>query len=450
MEQVQRLHNLLSGTSRATINPVRALTVDYPIDRRRPAAPKVSVIIPTLNEAKNLPLVLPYLPMDWIDEVILVDGRSTDGTVDVARNLMPTIKVVLETRRGKGAAMKAGYRAAEGDILIVVDADGSNDPREIPRFIQLLIQGADMVKGSRFATGGGTTDMPLVRRMGNGAFVLAVNVLFGSSWTDLCYGYHAFWRYCLDQFDLSDVDGFEIDTALYLRAAMSELHVLEVPSFEGYRFHGVGKLQTIPDGFRVLKTIFREWMRTRGKTEHERYLGFRGFLPANQANLAHLQNLSTSDQANLQFLQTLNSILAAGFSLTDVIIRVLQQALSAVEASSGSLFILDDKGSLYDGCLSYCGEVQGLCATSISDVIEQGVAGWVFKHREPVLISNTTEDPRWLRRDWDTDQSPGRSALVMPLEVNENRLGILTLIRPQVNEFTNEDLKRLESNSFQI
>ena len=260
MDQIIKLQNQLAQdanfTGRSAMHNEEGTNSGvFSLYRQRP---RVSVIIPTLNEAKNLPLVLPYLPMAWIDEVILVDGRSTDNTVEVAQTLLPSIIVVMEKKKGKGAAMNAGYHAATGEILIVVDADGSNDPREIPRFIQALMMGADMVKGSRFAHGAGTTDMPFIRQLGNGFFTISCNLLFGTHWTDLCYGYHAFWRHCLEVVDVSDTPGFEIDTALYLRAAREQLHVTEVPSFEGYRFFGVGKLQTIPDGWRVLKTIVRE------------------------------------------------------------------------------------------------------------------------------------------------------------------------------------------------
>jgi len=95
--------------------------------------PLVSLVIPTLNEEKNLPLVLPLIPTNLVDEVILVDGRSSDATVKTARTLMPSIKVIFEKKRGKGAAMLAGYKASRGDIIIVMDADGSHDPRWIPR-----------------------------------------------------------------------------------------------------------------------------------------------------------------------------------------------------------------------------------------------------------------------------------------------------------------------------
>lgn len=242
--------------------------------------PYVSVVIPTLNEADNLPLVLPYIPMNWVDEVILVDGSSTDGTVEVAKRLLPSIKVVLETKKGKGAAMRAGYNAAKGDVIIVLDADGSNDPREIPRFVKTLMEGSDFVKGSRFSPGGGTTDMPRYRKWGNLVFTHMVNILFNATFTDLCYGYHAFWRYCLEMFDLDDVDGFEIDTAIYTRALRARLRITEIPSFEGYRFHGIGKLKTIPDGFRVLRTIIDETLHGMKEEPQELYLGFRGEPPS--------------------------------------------------------------------------------------------------------------------------------------------------------------------------
>jgi CheY-like chemotaxis protein len=253
----------------------------YPLRRIRPSyiRPTVSIVIPTLNEAENLPLVLPYLPFDWIDEVILIDGLSTDGTVEVAEELLPSIKVVHEKRPGKGIALRTGYEAATSDIIVSMDADGSNDPREIPRFVEALMQGADFAKGSRFAPGGGTTDMPRYRKLGNLFFVSLTNILFNGTFTDLCYGYNAFWRHCLSTFDHVYADGFEIETAIYTRALRERLKIAEVPSFEGYRFRGVGKLKTIPDGLRVFRTIIHEWLGSMNSSNRSVYIGYRGKPP---------------------------------------------------------------------------------------------------------------------------------------------------------------------------
>jgi glycosyltransferase involved in cell wall biosynthesis len=216
----------------------------------------ISVIVPTLNEAENLPHVLPLIPKD-VHEVILVDGRSTDNTVEVARNLRPDIRVVYETRHGKGAALRAGFAAATGDIIVMIDADGSTDPREIPAFVGALRAGADFAKGSRFLQGGGTSDMSLLRRCGNWGLTMLVRLLFGGNYTDLCYGYNAFWRRILPQIRL-DGDGFEIETMMNIRVLRANMKIAEVPSFEADRVHGIGRLRTFPDGWRVLKTIMRE------------------------------------------------------------------------------------------------------------------------------------------------------------------------------------------------
>lgn len=221
--------------------------------------PEVSVVIAALNEAANLRHVLPRVPRD-VHEVILVDGFSEDDTIATARELMPAIRVVLQDGSGKGSALRTGFRAATGDIIVMLDADGSTDPGEIPAFVQALREGADFVKGSRFLPGGGTVDMPMYRKLGNRFFVVLVRLLFGGRYTDLCYGYNAFWTRVLPSLAL-DATGFEVETMMNIRALKVGLNVAEVPSFEAKRIYGEGRLRTIPDGWRVLKTIFRERFR---------------------------------------------------------------------------------------------------------------------------------------------------------------------------------------------
>lgn len=216
--------------------------------------PRVTVVVPAMNEAKNLPHVLPRIPT-WVDEIILVDGDSTDDTVAVAKDLLPEIIVVQQDQAGKGAALRCGFAAARGDIIVTLDADGSADPAEIPAFVGALLAGADFVKGSRFLQGGGTADMEWYRKLGNWGLVQLVRVRFGGRFTDLCYGYNAFWRDVLPYLNIEDANGFEIETAMNVQALQSELEVFEVASREYCRIHGVSNLQTIPDGWRVLKTI---------------------------------------------------------------------------------------------------------------------------------------------------------------------------------------------------
>ena len=225
---------------------------------RRPASsrPKVSVIIPAKNEAENLPYVLPALP-DIVDEVVLVDGRSTDDTIAVARRLRPDVIVVPQSYRGKGDAVSCGFAMASGDIIVMIDADGSTDPEEIPLFVGALVNGADFAKGSRHLPEGGSEDLTWFRRTGNACLTGLVNLLFGARYTDLCYGYNAFWRDCLTALNV-DSTGFEIETQLNVRAVKVGLVIEEVPSMERNRIHGESNLHPIRDGMRVLRTIFRE------------------------------------------------------------------------------------------------------------------------------------------------------------------------------------------------
>ena len=200
----------------------------------------VSVIIPTLNEIGSLTWVLEHLP-EWVNEVVLVDGLSTDRTEALGRRLRPNAVVVHQHQRGKGAALRAGFAAATGDIVVMIDADGSTDPREMGRFIDALKDGADFAKGSRHMEGGGSADFTRLRAAGNKSFVLMANMLYGSQFTDLCYGYCAFWRRHLDRLGLT-ADGFEIETQLVLGAVKAGLEIREVPSFELERRAGTSNL----------------------------------------------------------------------------------------------------------------------------------------------------------------------------------------------------------------
>jgi glycosyltransferase involved in cell wall biosynthesis len=233
------------------------------------------VVVPTLNEARNLPHVFSRLPPD-VYEVIVVDGHSVDDTIAVARQLRPDVRVVQQTRRGKGNALACGFEAAAGDVIAMVDADGSTDPSEIPRFVDALLRGADFAKGTRFAPGGGSSDITQLRRLGNRMLGAAVNLCHGTQYSDLCYGFNVFWKKHVPVLDLDVTsppsskgdgrlwgDGFEIETLIHMRVAEEGLRVAEVPSFEHPRIHGASNLDAFSDGLRVLTTILVERRRAR-------------------------------------------------------------------------------------------------------------------------------------------------------------------------------------------
>jgi glycosyltransferase involved in cell wall biosynthesis len=188
---------------------------------------------------------------------------------------MPSIRVVQQTRRGKGNALACGFAAASGDIIVTFDADGSADPQEIPRFVEALRSGADFAKGSRFRDGGGSDDLTRFRRCGNYGLNLLTNLLIGARYTDLCYGYNGFWSDVVPYFDLPQVslcdpdaallrgDGFEVETLINCRIAAAGLTIVEVPSFEKSRIFGTSNLRALSDGFRVLRTITAELRRAR-------------------------------------------------------------------------------------------------------------------------------------------------------------------------------------------
>jgi len=217
--------------------------------------PTVSLVIPVRNEARNIAWVLEQIADD-VDEIVLVDGDSTDATLITARRYRPDIKVVAQEGVGKGSALRTGFLAATGDIIVMMDADGSMAPQEIRHYLHFLNNGYDFVKGSRFIGGGGSLDITRFRRLGNRFLLTVFDALYGADLTDLCYGYCAFHRRYLDVLALT-ATGFEIEAEMTVRAMQAGLRIAEVPSLEMPRRAGKSNLHAIRDGSRVLATVVR-------------------------------------------------------------------------------------------------------------------------------------------------------------------------------------------------
>lgn len=219
----------------------------------------VTVIIPTLNEAQNIAAVIHELRRLGYHNIVVVDGNSKDETVEIAKGL--GARIILQEGTGKGAALRQAFEGdcINGGKVVIIDADRSMRPQEIPRFIEALDSGADLAKGSRFLPLGYTKDMGLVRRVGNQFLLLLVNLIWSSHYTDLCYGFGAFNRGTLKKLYPSlRSTNFEIETEICIKALKLKLKVVEVPSIELRRKNGKSNLSTFLDGFRILRTIIKE------------------------------------------------------------------------------------------------------------------------------------------------------------------------------------------------
>jgi len=201
-----------------------------------------------------LPRVLPKIPK-WINEIILVDGHSTDNTVVVAKRILPNIRILYQPGRGKDDAMKHGFRNATGEIIITLDADGSTDPEQIPEFVHPLLNGYDFVKGSRFLKA--NPNMPLHRKIGNKMLVALTNLLFGTKYTDVCCGYNAFWKRCLNKMKLSN-DGFDYEPTLHVKIKKAGLRVAEVTCSDAGRISGASKLPMLRQGLKAAIAILKQ------------------------------------------------------------------------------------------------------------------------------------------------------------------------------------------------
>ncbi len=217
--------------------------------------PYVSIVVPTFNERTNIRRMIagvrnslrgiPY-------EIIVVDRHSDDGTAAIARSM--GARIIYEDK-GKGNALRIGFSKARGRIIISMDADMSHRPDELRLLISGIEVGYDVCMGSRFLVGGGTEDMPLFRKFGNKVFIALVNLVYGTHYSDLCYGYRSMTRDAVRRLHLSSV-GFGIEAEINIKAKKAGLRVLEVPSYEKRRSAGRGKLRAFRDGYSILRTIF--------------------------------------------------------------------------------------------------------------------------------------------------------------------------------------------------
>jgi glycosyltransferase involved in cell wall biosynthesis len=230
----------------------------YPRENQNSKNPRTTVIIPTLNEEKTIGHIIKALHRLGLRSILVIDGKSTDNTVKVAEDLGVTI--LNQDGKGKGDALRKAFNHdGLNDWVVIMDADGSMNPGEISSFLGHLENGIDVVKASRFMPQGFSEDMTFSRRLGNAIFVLLVNMIWKTDYTDLCYGFAAFKKKAIQKlYPYLESRSFEIEAELFIKAKKLGLKIKEVPSVELRRKHGKSNLNAFKDGFLILKTIINE------------------------------------------------------------------------------------------------------------------------------------------------------------------------------------------------
>jgi len=221
---------------------------------------KVTLIIPTRNEEGCIGKVLKEVPRKIVDEIIVVDGHSKDNTIKEAKkNLKPRKDMIFTQKNiGYGAAFIEGFKKASGDVIIMMDADGSHNPADIPFLVNKIKEGYEYVMASRYAIGGRSNDDTFIRWFGNQLFTKLTNIVHNMRVTDSLYLFTAITKDGLGKLELK-TPGFEFCTEIVVKAHRTGLRFAEIPAIERARFNGESKVNALWHGLKILKTVINKY-----------------------------------------------------------------------------------------------------------------------------------------------------------------------------------------------
>lgn len=216
---------------------------------------KVSVVIPTLNEAGCIEKVLAEIPRDIVNEIIVVDGHSIDGTADIIRKI-PYVKLIMQNSKGFGSAFIQGAKEASGDIIVLADGDGSHNLSDIPKLVTKIQEGYDYVLAARYRPGSRSDDDTFIRYFGNMLFTFLINVMHKVYISDSLFLFTALRKESLDKLNLKS-QGFEFCVEILVKAHKAGLNIAEIPSVERKRFSGFSKVNAFKHGITILFEIIK-------------------------------------------------------------------------------------------------------------------------------------------------------------------------------------------------
>lgn len=217
---------------------------------------KISLIIPTRNEAKSLEKSILELPRELISEIIIADGHSTDGTLEIAKKL--GCKAITQEGKGFGLGIRTGLKYVTGDIIVIMDADGSEDPKDIVRLLEKIKEGYDVGWGSRYLRGHKTPDDTWFRYFGNRILTFLARTLHGIEVTDIMYMFAAYKKEIFNKIKLESSD-FTLCIELPLKVHRAGFKFGEIACSERKRFADKSRVNAVIDGWKFLMAILKKY-----------------------------------------------------------------------------------------------------------------------------------------------------------------------------------------------
>lgn len=216
---------------------------------------RTTLLIPTINEIEGVKAVMPRIKREWVDEIIIVDGNSTDGTHEYA--LENGYRVIRQKSKGAAKAYLEALAVTTGDVILTFSPDGNCIPEDIPRLVDKMKEGFDMVIASRYLDSAKSEDDDFVTAFGNWFFTKTINFLFGGNYTDSLVNFRAWKREIISSFRI-DPSHAGLEPQLCIECAKQKLKVTEIPSHEPKRIGGIRKMSPLRNGWAILVLIVKE------------------------------------------------------------------------------------------------------------------------------------------------------------------------------------------------
>lgn len=217
---------------------------------------KVTLLAPTLNEIEAVRIVLPKIRKEWVDEILVIDGGSTDGTIEFCKKM--GYIVYSQVGRGYGVGMREGALRAKGELVIEFPPDGNSMPEKIPEIVSKLKEGYDFVIASRYKSGAKSYDDDFLTSKGNWAFTKLVNLFFGADYTDALIGFRGYRKAIFPGLNM-DAVGLSWSIQMPIKFAKRKLRVAEIPADEPKRIGGIRKMKPFKTGWEIFRVLAREF-----------------------------------------------------------------------------------------------------------------------------------------------------------------------------------------------